>query len=52
VIDRGSLRAWQEQGKLDTFERATSRVVELEKSYQQPTLSQELKKNMEKAVSW
>jgi trimethylamine---corrinoid protein Co-methyltransferase len=52
VIDRGSLRAWQEQGKRNTFERATSRVVELEKSYQQPTLSQELKKNLENAVSW
>ena len=51
AIDRGSLRSWQEQGKLDAFERAKSRVMELEKSYQQPVLSQELKKRLEEVVS-
>jgi trimethylamine--corrinoid protein Co-methyltransferase len=36
VIDRGSVRAWQEKGCLDTFGRAKGRVGELLKAYQAP----------------
>jgi trimethylamine:corrinoid methyltransferase-like protein len=36
VIDRGSLRGWQEQGRLDAFARARSRVAELLAAYQPP----------------
>jgi trimethylamine:corrinoid methyltransferase-like protein len=38
VIDRGSIRAWQQGGGLDTFARARLRVKELLASYQRPTL--------------
>lgn len=38
VIDRGSLRTWQEAGRLDTFARAKLRVNELLKAYQPPKL--------------
>jgi trimethylamine--corrinoid protein Co-methyltransferase len=36
VIDRGSLRAWQEGGRLDAFTRARRRVDELLAAYQPP----------------
>ncbi len=39
VIDRGSVRAWQEAGGLDTFARAKNRVNELLAAYQRPALS-------------
>ncbi len=47
VIDRGSLRAWQEQGTLDAYERARLKVEDFEKSYQQPELLKEVIKRME-----
>jgi len=39
VIDRGSLRAWQEGGCRDTLARAQARLPELLASYQRPELS-------------
>lgn len=42
IIDRGSLRAWQEGGRLDAFSRAKARVAELLKVYQRPDLPPEL----------
>jgi trimethylamine--corrinoid protein Co-methyltransferase len=39
VIDRGSIRAWQEAGKLDAFARAQMRVTELLSTYQRPAIS-------------
>jgi trimethylamine:corrinoid methyltransferase-like protein len=38
VIDRGSIRAWQAAGSLDTFARAKVRVAELLAAYQRPAL--------------
>jgi trimethylamine--corrinoid protein Co-methyltransferase len=40
VIDRGSLRGWQEMGCSDAFARAKQRVVELLAAYQPPQVSQ------------
>jgi trimethylamine--corrinoid protein Co-methyltransferase len=36
VIERGSIRSWQEQGRLDTFARAKASVKELLQAYQPP----------------
>ena len=36
VIDRGSIRAWQEGGRTDTFARARVRATELLAAYQAP----------------
>jgi trimethylamine--corrinoid protein Co-methyltransferase len=36
AIDRGSLRAWQEGGRLDAFARAKARAAELIKAYRRP----------------
>ena len=36
VIDRGSIRAWQEGGRTDTFARARVRAAELLAAYQAP----------------
>ena len=41
VIDRGSLRGWQEAGSPDAFARAKQRVGELLAGYQPPSYSQE-----------
>jgi trimethylamine--corrinoid protein Co-methyltransferase len=41
VIDRGSLRAWEEGGSRDTFQRARSRVNHLLGKYQRPALGPE-----------
>jgi len=41
VIDRGSIRAWQEGGRLDTFARARARVAELLATYQRPEIPPE-----------
>jgi trimethylamine--corrinoid protein Co-methyltransferase len=38
VIDRDSMRGWNESGRLDTFDRARQRVVELLASYARPDL--------------
>jgi trimethylamine--corrinoid protein Co-methyltransferase len=36
VIDRGSIRTWQEKGRLDTFDRARLRTDQLLAGYQRP----------------
>lgn len=41
VIDRGSVRGWQEEGGRDTFSRARVRTRELLQSYQPPALPPE-----------
>lgn len=38
VIERGSVRAWQEAGSSDTFQRAKMRVDELLMGYERPSL--------------
>ena len=46
VIDRGSLRAWQEAGSHDTFARARARTQELLAAYKQPQLLTEAERAM------
>lgn len=41
VIDRGSIRDWQEQGGLDTFGRARLRTQQLLEAYQVPPMTPE-----------
>ncbi|MGB9672703.1 MAG: trimethylamine methyltransferase family protein [Anaerolineales bacterium] len=50
VIDRGSIRAWEEKGKMDAFQRAKIQVKELLNSYQRPALSQEDADNLQEVV--
>jgi trimethylamine:corrinoid methyltransferase-like protein len=50
VIDRGSIRAWQEEGSLDTFSRAKMRVVQLLESYQRPAISFEQERELRRMV--
>ena len=46
VIDRGSMRAWQEGGSLDAFGRAKVRVNELLAAYQRPKLASEVERDL------
>lgn len=46
VIDRGSIRTWQQGGGLDTFARAKVRVKELLASYQRPALPLEAEREL------
>jgi trimethylamine---corrinoid protein Co-methyltransferase len=46
VIDRGSMRAWQESGSLDAFGRAKIRVNELLSNYQRPALAREVEREL------
>ena len=41
VIDRGSLRSWEEAGRKDAFARAKERVTELVAAYKRPNLRPE-----------
>jgi trimethylamine--corrinoid protein Co-methyltransferase len=50
VIDRNSIRAWEQSGKKDTFERAHQRVEDLIDQYQQPELSSHTLKEFEKVL--
>ena len=50
VIDRGSLRAWQEGGHLDTFARARMRAAELLAAYQRPEISPEQERELREMV--
>jgi trimethylamine--corrinoid protein Co-methyltransferase len=50
VIDRGSIRAWQETGGLDTFARAKARVTELIVTYQRPVISSEQEHDLRQMV--
>lgn len=46
IIDRGSMRAWQEAGGLDAFGRAKVRVTELLNAYQRPTLTEDVSREL------
>jgi trimethylamine--corrinoid protein Co-methyltransferase len=46
VIDRGSMRVWQESGSLDAFGRAKLRVTELLGAYQRPKLAPEIEQEL------
>ncbi len=51
VIDRGSIRAWQAGGRLDTFDRAKARTAELLNSYQRPPLPAEQERALREMVA-
>ena len=42
VIDRGSIRTWQQTGSMDAYQRAQTRVQDLLNSYQPPDLAASL----------
>ena len=44
VIDRGSVRAWQQNGSLDALARAKTRVQELLAAYEPPAFDEQLVK--------
>ncbi|MFN8594640.1 MAG: trimethylamine methyltransferase family protein [Anaerolineae bacterium] len=46
IIDRGSVRAWQENGGLDAFGRAKQRVAELLNAYQRPKLAEDVEREL------
>lgn len=46
VIDRGTLRSWQESGKNDTFQRAKEQVKELLSRYKRPEITEEMAREM------
>ncbi len=50
VIDRGSVRAWQESGSLDAFARAKIRVNELLAVYRRPSLPVEIDRGLRSLV--
>ncbi len=50
VIDRGSIRTWQQGGSLDTFARAQARVKELLARYQKPALPSEAERELRSIV--
>ena len=51
VIDRSSIRAWQQSGNQDAFGRARQRVEELITGYQKPELPAETLQEFEKILS-
>lgn len=50
VIDRRSIRSWQNEGKLDAFDRAKHKVSRILSEYQLPELPLEQKKELHKMV--
>jgi trimethylamine--corrinoid protein Co-methyltransferase len=50
VIDRDSIRGWQEAGSKDTFERAKDRTNQLLREYQQPAMDEDKKKELQSLV--
>jgi trimethylamine--corrinoid protein Co-methyltransferase len=46
VIDRGSMRVWQESGSVDAFGRAKQRVSDLLVAFQRPKLSPEIEREL------
>jgi trimethylamine--corrinoid protein Co-methyltransferase len=50
VIDRSSLRTWEETGKKDAFGRAKERVNELVAAYKRPELKLEVEKSLRRIV--
>lgn len=51
IIDRGSLRTWQEAGRADAFARAKLRAAELLAAYQRPALPVEQERELRHLVS-
>jgi trimethylamine--corrinoid protein Co-methyltransferase len=51
IIDRGSIRGWEESGKPDTFKRARQRVDDLLENYSPPKFSSETMRNLYEIVS-
>jgi trimethylamine:corrinoid methyltransferase-like protein len=51
VIDRGSVRAWQAEGGLDTFARTKARVAELLATYQRPPMPVEQEREFRQMVA-
>ena len=51
VIDRGSLRAWRENGRRDTLDRAKLRVKEILSTYQRPDIPVDKEKELNQLVS-
>ncbi len=50
VIDRDSIRGWQEAGSLDTFARAKQRTRELLEAYRRPDIEPQKEKAMNEMV--
>ena len=51
VIDRSSIRAWQEAGSTDTFARARARTAELLEAYQRPAAEPEMERELSALVA-
>ena len=51
VIDRGSIRAWEQAGKQDAFSRARARVADLLEAYRRPASSPELESELPQLVA-
>lgn len=51
IIDRGSLLAWEENGRLDAFARAKLRATELLAAYQRPALPVEQERELRQLMS-
>lgn len=51
IIDRGSIRTWQQQGRSDAFARAKLRVAEILAAYQSPDLPSEQVVELQDMVS-
>jgi len=51
VIDRGSIRLWQEGGSLDTFARAKARTKELLAAYKRPEMPTDQERALKEMVS-
>ncbi len=50
IIDRNSVRGWQQEGSLDSFGRAKERVQSLLKSYERPAMPSEMEQELRKLV--
>ncbi len=46
VLDRGSIRAWEQGGRLDTFARARARAAELLSAYELPGMASEQEREL------
>lgn len=51
VLDRGSIRAWEEGGQLDTFARAKTRVRELLAAYRRPPMDPDSERELRDMVA-
>jgi trimethylamine--corrinoid protein Co-methyltransferase len=51
VIDRNSIRGWQQEGSLDTFARARLRTTELLEEYQRPAIPADQEQELHEMMS-